>query len=235
MDILLTDQIFTIILRLVASVLFGGIIGLERDIHGRAAGLRTNILVCLGSALFMIISQQVAIDNQIEGETVLRIDPSRIAAQIVSGIGFLGAGAIIKEGFSIKGLTTAATLWLIAGIGMASGSGYIALAGVATFIGLICLVFLSIIEKKYRKHSYSSVEVQFTFQNSFDIKPILDVVNRKNFKVINTKTFINYEEKKVSLVLFIRSFQKGLFDPSSNDIINSLHETKYSITSIKWA
>ena len=104
--------------------LLGGAIGLERELREREAGLRTHLLVCLGSALFTIVSAYGFHDFLVNGGTLVRTDPTRIAAQIVTGIGFLGAGAIIRQGLSVRGLTTAATLWLVAAIGMASGAGY---------------------------------------------------------------------------------------------------------------
>ena len=102
-----------ILTRLVLSCLMGGIIGYERQARHKSAGLRTNILVCLGSCLIMLLSQSLY-DN-VEGKT--NADPARLAAQVVSGIGFLGAGAIMKEGITVTGLTTAACLWVVAGCG----------------------------------------------------------------------------------------------------------------------
>ena len=107
------------LVRVLMASLLGAAIGLERDIHGRAAGLRTNMLVSLGAAIFTIVSEGVALSFSGKiGDTVLRADPGRIAAQIVTGIGFIGAGAVIKSGFSIRGLTTAACIWVSAAVGM---------------------------------------------------------------------------------------------------------------------
>jgi putative Mg2+ transporter-C (MgtC) family protein len=109
----------------------GGAIGLERELRERGAGLRTHLVVCLGSALFTLVSAYAF--------TGPRVDPTRISAQIVSGIGFLGAGAIIRQGLSVRGLTTAATLWLVAAIGMAAGAGYYDAAIIATLGALLTL------------------------------------------------------------------------------------------------
>lgn len=114
-------------LRLILACVLGGMIGLERDLHGRNAGIRTNMLVCVGSALFTIVSISV------QGA-----DPSRIAAQIVCGIGFLGAGAILKDGFNIRGLTTAAYMWFIAAVGISCGLGQWVLSSVGA-IGVLGL------------------------------------------------------------------------------------------------
>ncbi len=126
--------------RLALAALLGSIIGLEREFREREAGLRTHLLVALGSALFTIVSAFGFHDVLThDPQVVVRLDPSRIAAQIVSGIGFLGAGAIIRQGLSIRGLTTAATLWVVAAIGMAAGAGFYSVAVITTALALIAL------------------------------------------------------------------------------------------------
>ena len=125
--------------RLALAAVLGGAIGFEREYREREAGLRTHLLVCVGSALFTIISAYGFHDFLTSGDQVVRTDPTRIAAQVVTGIGFLGAGAIIRQGLSVRGLTTAATLWLVAAIGMATGAGYWDAALITTFGALLIL------------------------------------------------------------------------------------------------
>jgi putative Mg2+ transporter-C (MgtC) family protein len=133
-----------IIIRLGLGLVAGGIIGIERASRRQVAGLRTHILICLGATLLMLLS----IWLPQEFSDMKNGDPGRIAAQVVSGIGFLGAGAIIRLGNNIKGLTTAASLWLIAAVGMAVGAGmFVAAAGVEV-LSLITLIALGRIEKK---------------------------------------------------------------------------------------
>jgi putative Mg2+ transporter-C (MgtC) family protein len=127
------------LLRLALAALLGGLIGVEREIREREAGLRTHMLVALGSALFTIVSAYGFHAFLASGQSVVRADPTRIAAQIVTGIGFLGAGAIIRQGLSIRGLTTAATLWVVAAIGLASGAGYYSAAVITTGLVLVSL------------------------------------------------------------------------------------------------
>src|SRR5215468_2616615 len=135
-------------LKLLLAAILGGIIGIEREIRDKPAGLRTNILICVGSALFMSISTKVA--------EILGGDPTRIAAQIISGIGFLGAGAVLHSHGFVLGLTTAATIWVVAGVGMALGSGMYTVAVFTTVMSLITLYFLSFIEDKIQgRKSYS--------------------------------------------------------------------------------
>ena len=122
-----------VLLRLFVAAALGGAIGLEREIRERQAGLRTHLVVSVGAAVFTLVS---AYGFANFGG---RVDPTRIAAQIVSGIGFLGAGAIIRQGLSVRGLTTAASLWLVAAIGMAAGAGFWAGAVIATAGALLTL------------------------------------------------------------------------------------------------
>lgn len=129
-------HIILIFIELFCAALFSSFIGYERESNGHAAGLRTHILVSLGSCLIMIVSVSAP------GFGGATRDPARLAAQVVSGIGFLGAGTIIQNGTDIKGLTTAATIWLCGGIGLACGSGYFSGAIIATIISLITLVLL---------------------------------------------------------------------------------------------
>ena len=125
--------------RLAVAAGLGAAIGIERELRDREAGLRTHVLVSVGSALFTIVSAYGFHDLLTNGGPVIRADPTRIAAQIVTGIGFLGAGAIIREGLSVRGLTTAATLWGVAAIGMASGAGYYSAALFGTAIVILAL------------------------------------------------------------------------------------------------
>ncbi|MDO4800516.1 MAG: MgtC/SapB family protein [Bacillota bacterium] len=137
------------VLRLLLSAAIGGAIGMEREVHNRPAGLRTHVLVSLGSALIMLISSEAFIG---------RGDPARLAAQVVSGIGFLGAGTIMRNGNSINGLTTAASLWVSAGIGLAIGAGYYIGGAVTGLIVIITLVTLGRLEKKLLPKSYRIIE-----------------------------------------------------------------------------
>ena len=133
------------LLRLSLAAVLGGLIGIERELRDREAGLRTHLLVSLGSALFTIVSAYGFHAFLASGASVVRADPTRIAAQIVTGIGFLGAGAIIRQGFSVRGLTTAATLWVVAAVGMACGAGYYSAAALSTALVLLALYPLRII------------------------------------------------------------------------------------------
>jgi len=133
-----------LLLRLVLAAVLGAAIGVERELRQKAAGLRTNILIALGSALFTVVSLELA---QVGGT------PDRIAAQIVTGIGFLGAGSILRSGRSVHGMTTAATIWVNAAVGMAAGAGLYMIASVSTVITLIVLVILPFAERHLDRYA----------------------------------------------------------------------------------
>lgn len=141
----LNPEDYQTLARLGLAFLLGGLIGLERETHGQAAGLRTHVVVTIGAALITLISLRVA-----EMGTGPNTDPGRIAAQIVTGIGFLGAGAILRYGMTIRGLTTAACLWTSAGIGMACGIGFWFGAVATTGLTVIATHVLDRFEKKFK-------------------------------------------------------------------------------------
>jgi putative Mg2+ transporter-C (MgtC) family protein len=145
-----------IIIRIVISTSLGFVIGLERELTNKSAGLRTHMLVCLGSTVFTILSLYGFVDQSIpQNITRMQNDPSRIAAQILTGIGFIGGGAVLHHGCSVSGLTTAASLWIVASIGMAVGVGAYNVALVATILAFCVLVFIRVLERglisKYTK------------------------------------------------------------------------------------
>lgn len=167
--------------RLVLAAILGGLIGLERELRAKPAGLRTNLLICMGAALLMEVSISVAglADGvpRAEGGRVVG-DPGRIAAQIVSGIGFLGAGTILQARGSITGLTTAATIWVVAAIGMAVGArAYVEALGTAVLVGLSLIVLARVEDsliRRQRTHRYS-----LTLQPSLDLLTLVESTFRE--------------------------------------------------------
>ena len=143
-------------LRLLVAAVLGAVIGYEREIHDHPAGMRTHLLVALGSAAFTVLS----IYGFSGGEGAAPTDTSRVAAQIVTGIGFLGAGAIIKYGTSVRGLTTAASLWATAAVGMGAGAGWWLVAAVTTGIVVLSLWPLNVVLKRIRKMGAHQVRLR---------------------------------------------------------------------------
>ncbi len=146
-----------VILRLVVAAGLGLFIGLERAIVHKEAGMKTHALVSIGAALFIIISEMIAIKHGTFGG----FDPTRMASQIIVGIGFLGAGSIILQGNRLMGLTTAGGLWVTAGVGMASGFGFFSLAFIVTGIIFIVLTAVNIVEKPIRKMAGEKIDDKF--------------------------------------------------------------------------
>jgi len=162
-----------VLIKILLATLAGGVIGLEREKHGRPAGLRTHLLVCAGSCLMMLVSEAFFLKyGDLPGTGVVRLDPGRVAAQIITGIGFLGAGVIIKEGFSVRGLTTAACLWMVSGIGMAFGMGMVNIGVIGTLIALFSLITLKKMEPLIKRDRYLHLNITATAVN--DIYPQLE-------------------------------------------------------------
>ncbi|MFQ5351518.1 MAG: MgtC/SapB family protein [Candidatus Binatia bacterium] len=176
MDSLL-DFISGDVAKLLLALLLGGLIGIERELTGKPAGLRTNVLIALGAALVTIISVKVA------GE---RADPGRIAAQIVTGVGFIGAGSIIQARGAVTGLTTAATIWAVAGIGMAVGIGEYVLASATTAIILCSLVILGRLNPN-RIGERGLVHYALTLGEDADVKSVLALfIDAKGVEIEST-------------------------------------------------
>ncbi len=170
--------------RLALAAGLTGAIGLERELRERSAGLRTHVLVGVGSALFTIVSAYGWSDF-VFGQGIT-FDPTRIAAQIVTGIGFLGAGAIIRQGFSIRGLTTAAGLWVVAAIGMAAGAGYYSAALIGTGVVLVALGPLRWLEgaplNPLRREGRA---IEIDLRPGRPIAPVLEVIETGRVKIVS--------------------------------------------------
>jgi len=150
------DFEYLLLMRIGASILFAFLLGLERELTGKFAGLRTHILVSAGACVFTLLSIYGFKMQITEGFAGVN-DPARIAAQIITGIGFIGAGTVMRHGNNISGITTAATLWICAAIGMACGTGMYAIAGTATFFSLVVLIFVRRFERSFlSSKSYES-------------------------------------------------------------------------------
>ena len=170
---------FEMALRLGLSFVAGGLIGFERSSRRQVAGLRTHILICVGATLLMLLSIWIP-QEFMQGRGG---DPGRIAAQVVSGIGFLGAGAILRLGNNVKGLTTAASLWLVSAVGLAIGAGLYLAAGIALLISLFTLVALDHLEKRLFPVERTKV-LDISFRESVpDTKKAIEVLERFGVRV----------------------------------------------------
>lgn len=147
-----------IVLRLLLGALFGGIIGFERQVHGRPAGFRTHMLVCLALTLLMVVSENYYFLIPTD-PSFMRVDPARIAMGAITGVGFIGAGVVVKTGVSVHGLTTAASLWMVSAIGLAVGSGLYVAGTWAFVITFFALFVLRIVEGRMARMSFVSLMV----------------------------------------------------------------------------
>ena len=213
------------VVRLVLAAILGGIVGIERGSGDRPAGFRTHILVCVGSALFMLVSmygfdELTPAEALHEGDLGARRDSARIAAQVVSGIGFLGAGTILHEGLTIRGLTTAASLWMVSAIGLAVGSGMFFLSIMATVISMITLVTFHTCEKRFAATSRSDRRfVRITTNNRNDV--IADITGYLTLNGIQVRS-LNLKKNKDKNNLVIDLYLKLGKNMESSDYILGL-------------
>lgn len=191
-----------IIIRLLVAAGLGAIIGFERERDRQPAGLRTHMILVVGATLAMCLSINIAVE--FDG------DPARLAAQVVSGIGFLGAGAILRYGFNVKGLTTATTLWSMAIVGLAVGYGYLLIGVITTGIMLLTLTVINLVEKKFIR---TSVPRSFTIQavsRSGMVKEIRKTITRLSEKVdtFNIQKNIKNKHLRISIVAHVKVGEK---------------------------
>jgi putative Mg2+ transporter-C (MgtC) family protein len=186
-----------ILARLALAAGLGGLIGIERELRDRYAGLRTHILVSLGAALFTLVSAYAW--TGFKFGSGVSYDPTRIAAQVVTGIGFLGAGAIMRQGISVHGLTTAATLWMAAAIGMTSASGFYSAAVLATAVTLVALWPLRIFERRYIDRArMSSAHVIVELELGSDAASVLIYLERARAKIVGVQIHDEAERRTLA-------------------------------------
>src|SRR6266567_8534619 len=198
-----------IALHLVIALAAGGIIGLERSYHGRPAGFRTHALVCLSSCMLMVLT--VYQDTWFSAYSLERIsvDPTRMAQGIMTGIGFLGAGVIMKEGLTIRGLTTAASIWITAAIGIMIGVGFYFPAGIGTAMTLIVLSVFRWIERRMPIEFYANLTVGFVRNAALPEAELRAMVEGKGFAVANMNYSVTGEGKIFEYQMVIHSPDRG--------------------------
>jgi putative Mg2+ transporter-C (MgtC) family protein len=191
---------YDIVLRLVLGFIAGAVIGFERSSRRQVAGLRTHILIALGATLLMLLS--IWLPQTFSGGK--SGDPGRIAAQVVSGIGFLGAGAIIRLGNNVRGLTTAASLWFVAAVGLAIGGGMFIAAATAEVLSLVTLILLGMLEKRvFPTERYKLLEISYK-NNSPNTKETLDIIKTAGIQVQSIDVNQGSKDKGTKLRLLAR-------------------------------
>ena len=222
-----------IFLELVLASLLGGILGAERGRKGSAAGLRTHLLVALGSAAFMEMSRWIptAIPPTLLGGDHPS-DPARLAAQIIPGIGFLGAGAILRDGLTIKGLTTAATLWVAASIGMAAGGGFILISLMITGIALTALFAEEYLDHGRRQERVLILHVPM----SASVEHIKKIISNMNLSVVRYDYKIDMVKNEATLTLIVLppSNSHGP-DHQGEDLVKEFLKSGEQLISLEWS
>jgi putative Mg2+ transporter-C (MgtC) family protein len=224
-DILMFD-IGTVFGKLFISALLGGFIGWERERRGRPAGLRTHILVCVGVTLIMLVSEHIFVQYQVyKQDSILRIDPARIASQVVTGIGFLGAGTIMRFRATVRGLTTAASLWVVAGIGLAIGSGFIIPAIFTAFIAIMTLILLPKIEGEIKKDKYITMKMLIAGQEHL-LDNIRSVLERYSLKLQTYKFERDMQKNEIMYDINVKYKDEDTLIHASNDMAKTIKDIK---------
>ena len=219
-----------LLVRLLTAAALGAAVGLERDLHGRDAGLRTHALVSVGAAAFTILSLCMA--GSLGGDGSTAHDPGRIAAQVVTGIGFLGAGTILKSNVSIRGLTTASCLWLVAAVGMSCGMGMYPLAIAATGLALLFLVGVGQLERYLPRDRSHRLTVVLRGRVAVDV--VRRLVRESGLAVLGDSVSYDYETNvsRIRFALTIRSVP-GEVSPDASLIVR-LDEAGLPLLRVDW-
>ncbi len=195
----------SVLYRLVLAVLLGGVVGMEREMHGRPAGFRTHIVVCLGATLLMVGSEYY----QGHADPEMVFDPNRMAAGIITGIGFLGAGAIIREENMVRGLTTAGCIWFVAGLGIVIGKGLLPLALWGTLLVFVMLVFFRYVESWMSVENYGELSVRMNLESYESIKDrCAEIIRDSEFLVQETRYRVDRVNQEVQLN-YVLTYRKG--------------------------
>jgi putative Mg2+ transporter-C (MgtC) family protein len=199
---------YEMVLRLLAAVAAGALIGYERSYHGRPAGFRTHALVCTASSLLMLVTVYEA--HWMRAATgLVQVDPTRMAQGIMTGIGFLGAGVIIKEGLSVRGLTTAASIWITAAIGILAGIGFYFPLAVSVVITLGILAFFRWIEAAMPSQAYYHFDVRFARNAAMSERELRELVESLGFSIANLTYRLDGEGRVRRYSMVIRSADRS--------------------------
>jgi putative Mg2+ transporter-C (MgtC) family protein len=212
-------SLLEVVIRILLALVLGGLIGLEREIHEHAAGFRTHILVAVGAAAFTLASS-----FGLEGTNH---DPNRISAQVVTGIGFLGAGAIVRYGVTVRGLTTASSLWAVAAVGLTVGQGFYSAAVVTTVVVIVSLSILGLIEDRllYKRVSTAvGLKVQFRSQGYTPLTVLLSALEQAHVSV-KEMAVVPGDDDTTTLHLRL-SLPRTVNQPSLLRIVTSLKEVQ---------
>ena len=199
----------SILWHLLAALTAGGLIGLERTYHGRPAGFRTHALVCMASSLLMLVTVYQA--QWFSGAAIetVRVDPTRMAQGVMTGIGFLGAGVIMKEGLSVRGLTTAASIWVTAAIGILAGVGFYVAVAIATLLTLGTLSLFRWIESRMPAFVYAHHSLRFQRSAAMPEPDLRALIGEHGFSIANLSYRLNGDGKFFEYRMIIRTLRSA--------------------------
>jgi putative Mg2+ transporter-C (MgtC) family protein len=219
-----------ITLRLLIALAFGGMVGLERSFHGRPAGFRTHVLVCLGSALLMLVTVYEGQWFVPHGAGRVTVDPTRMAQGIMTGIGFLGAGVIMKEGLSVRGLTTAASIWVTAAIGVLVGVGFYYPAALAAGLTLGTLSMFRWLESRMPTESYAQFTLRFTHDSAMPEAELRRMVVGHGFTIANLSYRLVDESRHFEYRMMIRTLDPDNLRKLSEDLLHAPNVLEFRIS-----
>lgn len=218
-----------IFLHLIVATVAGGLIGLERSYHGRPAGFRTHTLVCLASSLLMLVTMYQKEWFAGAALETVRIDPTRMAQGVMTGIGFLGAGVIMREGMTVRGLTTAGSIWITAAIGILCGVGFYSAVLMASSITLIALALFRKIENKMPSQTFANHSMLFARGNVLTEEQIKELLATSGFTTANISYSLIDKGEHLECRMTIRTNDKRNFEKLKDSLLKSTEVLEFNI------
>ncbi len=225
---LFDKQEFELLLRLLAAVVVGGMIGMDRAYRGRAAGFRTHILVCMASSILMIL-MDYHLQVQTLNADVVRIDPSRMAQGIMTGIGFLGAGVIMQDKQSVRGLTTAASIWITATIGIVLGAGYYLAAFTGTLLTLVTLAIFNRLIDVLPMRRYAYLNIRFLREDAWGEVATTEFLQKFQLSVSSMSYKLEAKGRIVSYQMTVRTTLAGAFNQVAESMLQAKDIQEFSV------
>lgn len=219
-----------ILTHLLVATIAGGLIGLERSYHGRPAGFRTHTLVCVASSLLMLVTMYQARWFAGASPDTVRIDPTRMAQGVMTGIGFLGAGVIVREGLSVRGLTTAASIWITAAIGILAGVGFYSAVLIGSVITLGILTVFRKVENRMPLQIFANNTLVFNRDNYLSETEIRELHSKNGFSVANISRRLMEKGEQLEYRMTVRTMDRGNIEKLSKTLLGLTSIVEFNIS-----
>jgi putative Mg2+ transporter-C (MgtC) family protein len=219
-----------IITNLLVATFAGGLIGMERTFHGRPAGFRTHTLVCIASSLLMLVTMYQAKWFAGAPHTIVQVDPTRMAQGVMTGIGFLGAGVIMREGLTVRGLTTAASIWVTAALGILAGVGFHNAVLVGSVITLGVLTVFRKIENRMPSQLYANNTIIFGLDNRLSEAEVRELHSKNGFSVANVSYRLLERGGQLEYRMTVRTMDRGNVEKLSNTLLGLTSVVEFNIS-----